>query len=157
MTRTRISLPKAAAFAAIGALALSACSTYGEGRQGLGYGTRLAANLSGPAEVGPGDADGTGVFEASLDPGGELCYELDVDAVAAPTGAHIHRGPAGENGPVAVPLTAPAGGEPSAGCTAIDGELAREILEDPDGFYVNVHNEQFPGGAVRGQIMAAGM
>jgi hypothetical protein len=32
-----------------------------------------------------------------------------------------------------------------------DPDLAN-VLANPTGFYVNVHNAQFPGGAIRGQL-----
>ena len=140
------------------ALSLSACSTYGAGGDALGYGTQLATNLSGQAEVPEtGDANGAGEFIAALNPQGELCYELEVGAIGAPTGAHIHRGGAEENGPVVVSLSTPEIGERTEACAVVESELASAMLADPDGFYVNVHNEEFPGGAVRGQLMGAGM
>jgi hypothetical protein len=33
--------------------------------------------------------------------------------------------------------------------------LLRDIKRNPDQYYVNVHNSDFPGGAVRGQLEAA--
>jgi hypothetical protein len=35
---------------------------------------------------------------------------------------------------------------------ALDKALADKILDDPSGYYVNVHNTEYPGGAVRGQL-----
>jgi hypothetical protein len=32
--------------------------------------------------------------------------------------------------------------------------VAQGIAADPSGYYVNIHNNQFPGGAVRGQLAA---
>jgi hypothetical protein len=65
--------------------------------------------------------------------------------------AHIHKAPAGANGPVAVPFTAPTNGA-SEGCATVAPDVAAAIAADPAGYYVNVHNAAFPGGAVRGQL-----
>ena len=39
-----------------------------------------------------------------------------------------------------------------AGCVEVDRDLAEAIAADPRGYYVNVHNAEFPGGAIRGQL-----
>jgi len=67
------------------------------------------------------------------------------------TAAHIHEAPAGAPGPVVVTLAPPTSGE-SSGCVSADRELIVEILRDPAAYYVNVHNAEFPAGAVRGQL-----
>jgi hypothetical protein len=54
-------------------------------------------------------------------------------------------------GPVVVPLEPPTNGAASA-CAEVDGELALAILKHPSDYYVNVHNGEFPAGAVRGQL-----
>ena len=38
------------------------------------------------------------------------------------------------------------------GCATADRALVKEILQNPAGFYVNVHTSDFPAGAVRGQL-----
>lgn len=109
--------------------------------------------LTGAAEApGPGDPDGSGTAHLRVNPGlGQVCYELTVASIAPATAAHVHRAPAGVPGPVVVPLAAPTSGT-SSGCASVTRELALEIIHDPDGFYVNVHNAEFPAGAVRGQL-----
>lgn len=113
-------------------------------------GIKLSAVLTGPVETPTGDPDGTGQFTARLNPGhSQLCYTLTSAMIATPTAAHIHVGKAGEAGPPVLPLQAQATAET---CVAIGKDLVDKILADPAGYYVNVHNAEFPGGAVRGQL-----
>lgn len=113
-------------------------------------GINLSASLTGPVETPQGDPDGTGQFAARLNPEhSQLCYTLMSAMIAAPTAAHIHVGKEGEAGPPVVPLQAQAATET---CVAIDKAVADKILADPASYYVNVHNAEFPGGAVRGQL-----
>ncbi len=116
-------------------------------------GRKIATTLNGASEVpGPGDADGTGMFEARVNPGqGQVCYTLTAAMIDAATMAHIHRGAAGAAGPVVVGLTAPANGSSEA-CATVTRDLAMELIQTPEAFYVNVHNAAFPAGAVRGQL-----
>ena len=116
-------------------------------------GRPLTTTLSGAAEVpGPGDTDGTGTFSARLNPGQEeICYTLTVESIATATAAHIHRGAEGESGPPVVTLEAPADGSTDT-CVSARRDLVNEIIQDPAAFYVNVHNADFPSGAIRGQL-----
>lgn len=117
-------------------------------------GRKLMTALNGAMEApGPGDTDGTGMFSATVNPGQtKVCYTLTVAKIAPATMAHIHRGAAGVAGPVVVALKAPASGK-SMACAAVTRELAKELVSNPEGFYVNVHNAVYPAGAVRGQLM----
>ena len=116
-------------------------------------GRKLTATLSGAAEVPkPGDPDGTGTAVIRINPGQErLCFTLQVVGIDPARAAHIHRGAPGVAGPVVVPLAPPAEGT-SQGCLTVTRELADQLLRDPAGFYVNIHNAPFPAGALRGQL-----
>jgi hypothetical protein len=83
---------------------------------------------------------------------GEVCYELTVSGIAPATAAHIHVGPPGVAGPVVVPLAPPSSGSVSACATGVDVELIKAIAKSPGDYYVNVHNAEFPAGAIRGQL-----
>ncbi len=136
--------------------------------------TVASAALDGRNEVNPesdrrivGDKNGSGsavVFGIDGDQA-TLCYSLIVSKIGDATGAHIHEGAEGENGPVVAVLAPPA--DKTAGDCLTDGEEGKfpvgddgeplttvaEILANPGDYYVNVHNEQFPGGAIRGQLV----
>ncbi len=112
----------------------------------------LQADLTGAAEVpGPGDPDGSG--EASMDLVGDglLCLRIHVRGIQTPMAAHIHEGGPGVAGPVVVTLPTPSFNT-AFGCVDIDPVLFDDIVANPGDYYVNVHNEGFPAGAVRGQI-----
>ena len=108
----------------------------------------LIATLAGSNETAGGDADGTGSFSAMVDAdNGDFCYALKADKIAAATMAHVHSGAAGANGrPVAtIALT-------DDNCMAIEPDLLRAMIANPENYYVNIHNAEFPAGAVRGQL-----
>jgi MFS superfamily sulfate permease-like transporter len=119
----------------------------------------LFAALNGNREVsesgqtGQGDKNGSGSFSATFD-GGKLCFGLTVANIQKPIAAHIHRAAAGKNGDVVHSLKAPGKGDPgaSSACANIESALANQIRNNPKGFYVNVHTDSFPGGAIRGQL-----
>lgn len=119
------------------------------------------ALAGGDAEVpDPGDPNGSGAAQIKIDVRNEkVCFTIVVLDVTLPTAAsHIHEAPAGEPGDIVVPLKAPVeigntGIGLSTGCTRNQPRpLLRDIKNNPDQFYVNVHNTKFPGGAVRGQL-----
>ena len=116
-------------------------------------GRPLIATLTGAAEVpGPGDADGAGTFKIELNPGqNQICYELAVSNIDTPTAAHIHVGAADKAGPVVVPLQTPVDGT-AKDCVQLDRDKIKLIIQKPAEYYVNVHNAEFPDGAVRGQL-----
>ncbi|HYM64224.1 MAG TPA: CHRD domain-containing protein [Gaiellaceae bacterium] len=115
------------------------------------------AALTGAKEPGGGDSNGKGSFSATIQ-GQRLCYGITVGNIGRPNAAHIHRGRAGVAGPVVITLKHPTTGSPgaSAACVTVGATLRGQIRANPSGFYVNVHNIAFPGGAVRGQLFIRG-
>lgn len=117
-------------------------------------GRPLSAHLSGANEVpNMGDPDGSGTANITVNLGqGSLSYELTVSNIDPATAAHIHLAPAGVAGPVVIALMAPTSGSSSGTITGIDRALLKNIIQNPDQYYVNLHNPMYPGGAVRGQL-----
>lgn len=142
------------------------------GRQEVRTDAKNNKNVGDPNGRGEGyvfgiDKDTRGGIDVNNE--GTLCYLLIVEKIAdlelapgAPRVAHIHRGAKGENGPVVANLAWPQDGQ-AADCLSNDeaGKFlndgtAQEILNNPSGFYFNVHNSEFPGGAIRGQLAYQG-
>jgi len=117
-------------------------------------GRPLYATLSGAAEVpGPGDPDGSGWAKLRLNQGqGTICFEITVTDIMTSTAAHIHEAQLGIAGPVVVGLTTPDPTGTSIGCVSASKEMIKDIRQNPTGYYVNVHNAAYPGGALRGQL-----
>ncbi|KAE8764036.1 CHRD domain-containing protein [Georgenia thermotolerans] len=116
-------------------------------------GRSLVATLHGRDVVGrPGDPDGIGRARITVNTAEQqVCYRLDVSRIDDATQAHVHRGRAGENGAVVVALKSPQRGRVN-GCAGVSREIARDLLRQPNLFYVDVHTRQYPDGAVRGQL-----
>ena len=114
---------------------------------------KAKANLTGAAEVpGPGDNNASGTVQVAVNSDrNEVCYDLNVTQLGDATAAHIHEGAAGKEGPVKVGLDAPKSGS-AKGCKTADAAVIKDIMANPDNYYVNVHNPAYPKGAVRGQL-----
>ena len=119
----------------------------------LAGGRPLSASLDGASEEpGPGDPDGSGSANVTLNQGqGEVCFDIVVSNIATPTAAHIHVGAAGVAGGVVVNFEI--ADSVLSGCVdGVDKGLIKDIRQNPASYYVNVHNADFPPGAVRGQL-----
>ena len=135
-------------------------------------GARFEAKLSGKNQtpVVNTPAHGVATFQLSAD-GKSLTYRLSVTDIENVSMAHIHMGPAGQEGPVVAwlyPSKPPAVVKKGK----FTGVLAQGTLTEADlvgpmqgktigdlvdqikagKAYVNVHTEKNPGGEIRGQI-----
>ncbi len=138
--------------AGAGALLLAGCETVERAVTDV-IGNTFAATLNGANEVPAGDPDGVGTATISTDDAtNRICTGLEVRNIGAVTAAHLHRGPAGVNGPPVITLDAP-DDDDSNDCDAVEDALLDEIRRNPTNFYVNVHTAEFPNGAIRGQIV----
>ena len=126
-------------------------------------GRKFSTDLTGEAEVtaagvpNQGDLTATGNARIIVNPGqSRVCWEITTgdDFTAGTTsivGAHIHVGASTTTGPVVVPLTASIDGT-TTGCADVSRVLADAIRKTPENYYVNVHTNLFPAGAIRGQL-----
>jgi hypothetical protein len=117
----------------------------------------LLAPLIGSEErPNAGDPDGFGAADFRIK-GNKVCFRIVAEGIAEVTAAHIHKAPRGEPGPVEVDLftfkranqTLP---PRITGCSKTTTAIAKAIAKRPQNYYVNVHNADFPGGALRGQL-----
>ena len=131
-------------------------------------GRKFTTPMTGLEEVsaafpngGAGDTDGSGTGTVTINPGQRrVCWEFTVANIAAPNRGHIHKAPAGVNGPIVVNFfnvppfdTTPDPAPALSGCTAdLNRELLNDIIQHPTEYYLNLHNADFQAGAIRGQL-----
>jgi len=126
------------------------------GQVALSRPTNLVAALTGAAEVPPADPDGSGLAAVTVDRDTlQVCAVLNVANIDPAILAHIHRGVAGVIGPIVIDLPVPTAGSANGCTTGLSAALLDEIVNNPAGFYVNVHTGTFTGGAIRGQLQVA--
>jgi hypothetical protein len=139
---------------ATGVLALPALSAAGPNT------VELSAKLKGNNEVpGPGDKNGKGEIAVFAKAKKEkVCFNLELDKLDPVTAGHIHKGAGDVAGPVKVTLFEDDQGLPADpgsydGCVKdVKKRLVKKIGKRPEKFYVNIHNPEYPDGAVRGQL-----
>lgn len=129
---------------ALGSLAI-AQTTYA-----LHY-TVFDIELNGANEVGAsGDPDGIGGGTLKIDAAtNEIVWDFWANNIYVPiVGFHIHNAPAGMNGPVVVNFNSMFSG-------SLTSAVAQDILAKPSDYYLNIHTQDYPGGAIRGQVAKA--
>jgi hypothetical protein len=136
----------------------------------------FTATLS-PAQENPpitnADQTGTGTVSATMnmtrDSSGNITAAT-IDFVATMSGfppnttltlAHIHPGALGVNGPALISTQIVAGDVPmpngsgtlnKPGIPVTPVDTANQLLNNPSGYYFNIHTSLNPGGAARGQL-----
>ncbi|MDI2129840.1 CHRD domain-containing protein [Yinghuangia seranimata] len=145
-----------------GGNAAQAAMTTGAEEPAQGEATYFTATLTGANEVpgtdgkAVGDPDGTATAYVRIK-GNQVAFAITWDKIGAPTAAHIHQGVAGANGPVVVPFFAaalPDSARAATGSVKIDdAALLDRIKNNAERWYFNLHTAEFPGGAVRGQLV----
>ena len=110
-----------------------------------------SAAMTAAEETPPGPQGGTGAATVVIDLAkNTLCYDVSWSKeVGEPNSGHIHKGKKGLAGPIVVPFNLP---DNPKDCVQADNAVLADIAKDPDGHYVNVHTNMYPGGAVRGQL-----
>lgn len=129
----------------------------------IGPSSSVLASLTGDNEVpGPGDANAVGTVELdSSSVPGMLCvtYDIDTPLSGDATAAHVHQGADGVAGPIVLTLPMPTAvaNEPSLEqpfCQSVDPNVLDAIFANPSDYYVNIHTQDHPNGAIRGQLAA---
>ena len=134
--------------AALGTLAIAvpAAAQFGGPPPPPNTGVPLYADLSG--------GNASGQITVVVDPPkGTACYIMNVTGLEDVTAAHIHTGGPDETGAPVLTLEAPTEGS-SGDCVEIAADLSSALLENPGGYYVNVHTRTQPQGAIRGQLQS---
>jgi CHRD domain len=134
-----------AAYRACVSAAVSAQKAYG--------GRPLGATLAGVIGDGTTDQDGTGGATFTLNQGhGQICYDVNWSGLAVVSGLHIH---AAADNTIVVPLDADTNLTDSnaKGCVSgIAKNVIQAIRQHPNQYYVNLHTDEFPTGAIRGTL-----
>lgn len=115
----------------------------------------FAPDMIGAVDVPPGDPDGSGEASFKLKKTKKrICFNISFQGIDNPTDGHIHKGDPGVAGAIVVPLFTGTPGLPSpiSDCVKAKKSLIKQIAKHPGDFYVNIHNEAFPGGALRDQL-----
>jgi hypothetical protein len=117
---------------------------------GVALAADVKVSLSGDQEVPPvkTEASGSGTITVNADK--TVSGSIMTKGITA-TAAHIHDGPMGKNGGVAVPLAKDGDGKWSvpAGAKLSDAQYSAFTS---GGLYVNVHSAAHPDGEIRGQL-----
>lgn len=119
-----------------------------------GTGTIREAELTGAEVVpAPGDPNGTGMARMIFYPQkNKICYRVTVSGIQTATRAHLHMGDAGEEGGMVKLNLIPPRNSARECIRGLGERFIKKISHNSSSYYVDVHNNEYPDGALRGQL-----
>ncbi len=116
-------------------------------------GRSLTVQLTGTTDSSLlGDPDGKATLKLNLKPDqNKICYELAVTGVNGVSTIQIHSGVREQAGPAVLGFTTTSA-ESSKPCAALDHDRVMDIVRNPENYYATINNDEFPDGALRGQL-----
>jgi hypothetical protein len=116
----------------------------------------FSTSMSGPeqSETTAGDPDGTGFATITVKPAqSQVCFSISHSNIQPTQAGHVHQGARRANGPPVVNLYSHLGTNGSiSGCTSADTVTINGIITNPRNYYVQLHNQPYPLGVIRGQL-----
>jgi CHRD domain len=114
----------------------------------------LKAKMNGKQETpNEGDPNGKGAAELTLKTAkSKVCYAIEFEDIEDPTAGHIHKGLKGDDGPIKVELFEGEQSSPIEDCVKAEEKQIKKIGKNSERYYVNLHNSEYPDGAIRGQL-----
>jgi hypothetical protein len=111
----------------------------------------LTAAMTAAEETPPGPTGGEGSGKFTIDQAaGQFCYDLTWnDKTGEPNAGHVHKGEKGKPGGVVIQFSLP---DKPKDCVKADAGVLKDIVANPGGYYVNLHTNAYPTGAIRGQL-----
>lgn len=118
------------------------------------FGAVLTGSQEVPATTSPGTGNFTGTFDI---PRTSMTVTLTVANLGSPiSGFHIHEKAAGQpSGGIVINFQGLGGtfvNGKMTGTFPVAADVAARMIANPSNFYVNVHTNQFPSGAIRGDL-----
>jgi hypothetical protein len=114
---------------------------------------RLEADLDGASVSGGGDPDGSGSITVWIDPS-LTCSFIRTDGIDEITAIEVRAGVAGEDLGLVADITPEPFLVPGP-CAGTDGIDFTAVIADPTGHHILVRTDEYPDGALRGQLRAA--
>lgn len=149
-------------FRHVAMIAAVGCAAFLPGSAGAGVSGKvvLTTQMGGKVEVpaGSGDPDGKGFVAVKVNPSkGKLCFGMEWERITDPSAAHIHKAPRGSAGSIKFTLFEGTTSSPIDGCfRGVKFNFLNKLATNPEAWYVNLHNSEYPDGAIRGQLKFAG-
>lgn len=117
-------------------------------------GRSLNVPLTGAADSSlHGGPDGAPTLRLNLKPNqNKICYELAGTGVSSGVSTiQIHSGAMDQVGPSVLSFTT-TGAESNNDCATLEHDRVMDIVRNPENYYATVDNNDFPNGALHGQL-----